>query len=260
LQYEVTIVNHGNQPAGGLGFSDTVRPNNAPDQPRLSDALHQVVFHDIPDSNTTLVLGSVQTTWGTVISGNNAGDTSVVVVIGTLPSDSAVTISFQATINDPLPAGVTQITNQGTVTSAELPPVPTDDPTLAGDTDPTVTPINEEPTNVELRLFTATASGNQVTLHWETSAETNNLGFNLWRGRQPEGNYQRVNRALIPSRPGGIEGASYEFVDRSVSAGLWYYKLETISTSSQTDGWHGPVAVEVGHSGRRRTYLPLTMR
>ena len=115
----------------------------------------------------------------------------------------------------------------------------------------------EEPTAAVLRLFIATASDDEVTLVWETITEIDNLGFHLWRSSQPEAGYQRMNSTLIPSQALGTGGARYEFVDHGVPAGAWYYKLETISTTGQTDGWHGPISIRVGDTGRWRIYLPL---
>ena len=77
-----------------------------------------VTFSDTPDPDTTTLLtGTVQTSKGTVITGNNASDITVFVEIGDMPAgpNSEVVISFQVTINDPLPAGVTQVENQGVV-------------------------------------------------------------------------------------------------------------------------------------------------
>lgn len=100
-----------------------------------------VVFNDTPDANTTLINGSVQTSQGTVTTGNNEGDTAIAVNISDLPAGSSVTISFHVTINNPLPAGVTEIYNQGVVTSIELPPVGTDDPETGQEEDDTVLPV-----------------------------------------------------------------------------------------------------------------------
>jgi hypothetical protein len=102
------------------------------------------------------------------------------------------------------------------------------------------------PTAATLRLFTATASGNSVTVAWETITEIDNLGFNVWRSAQPDAGYQRVNSTLIPSRVIGSGGASYAFVDHGVPAGTWYYKLETISSTGQPNEWHGPVSIQIG--------------
>ncbi len=120
LMYNVVINNTGNTAATG------------------------VVFNDIPDTNTTLVIGSVQTTQGTITSGN-AGTPPVTVNIGTIPAGGSVTISFRVKINNPLPAGVTQVANQGVVSSNNFPNVPTDDPKTPQPNDPTVTPVVTAP-------------------------------------------------------------------------------------------------------------------
>lgn len=122
LLYEVIIVNSGNAAVTG------------------------VTFNDSPDPNTTLVVGSVQTSEGTVTRGNNPGDTTVAVDIGIIAGGGAsVTISFQVTISDPLPYRVTQVANQGIISSNELTDEPTDDPDTGPDDDPTVTPVTVPP-------------------------------------------------------------------------------------------------------------------
>jgi uncharacterized repeat protein (TIGR01451 family) len=120
LLYQIAIQNTGNAQATGVSFSDT------------------------PDANTKLVSGSVKTSQGTV-SGGNAGAPPVTVNIGVLPSGGRVTITFQVTIDKPLPPGVTQVANQGTLRSTELPPVPTNDPNTPPAGDPTITPISAAP-------------------------------------------------------------------------------------------------------------------
>ena len=119
LQYEITISSSGNAAATAVQFSDT------------------------PDPNTALVAGSVQISQGTVTRGNGAGDNGVDVMVGTLGAGDSVTIRFQVTIHDPLPAGVAQVTNQGLVRSTELPDVLTDDPETAASRDATVVNLVE---------------------------------------------------------------------------------------------------------------------
>ncbi len=88
-----------------------------------------VIFADTPDSNTTLVVGSVTTTQGTVTTGNTAGDTTVAVDVGTIAGNGGtVTITFDVTVNDPLGAGVMSISNQGEVDTDTDTDIPTDDP------------------------------------------------------------------------------------------------------------------------------------
>jgi uncharacterized repeat protein (TIGR01451 family) len=120
LLYQIAIQNTGNAPATGVAFSDT------------------------PDANTRLVSGSVKASQGTV-SGGNAGVPPVTVNLGTLPSGARATITFRVTIDNPLPPGVTQVANQGTLSSNELQPVPTNDPNTPPAGDPTITPISAAP-------------------------------------------------------------------------------------------------------------------
>ncbi len=99
-----------------------------------------VVFSDTPDANTALLVGSVTTTLGTVTTGNGAGDATIGVDLGTLGAGASATIGFVVMIDDPLPSGVTSVSNQGLLVGANLVATPTDDPGVIG-TQATVTPI-----------------------------------------------------------------------------------------------------------------------
>ncbi|MEO7910365.1 MAG: hypothetical protein ABIV47_12015, partial [Roseiflexaceae bacterium] len=127
-------------------------------------AATDVVFTDMPDGNTKLVVGSAQTSQGTVTKGNTAGDTAVGVNLNTIPAGASATISFRAAINDPLPDGVTQLINQGIVSGSNFPAVPTDDPTTPTPGDPTVTPITLSPRIIASKIdkLFADADGNGV--------------------------------------------------------------------------------------------------
>ncbi len=98
-----------------------------------------VVLRDLVPENTVLVPGSVTTT-GTVVT-----ESPVEVEIGTLAAGASVEIAFDVTIDNPFPAGVADVSNQGTVTSDQLPAVLTDDPDVGGDADPTVTMVTASP-------------------------------------------------------------------------------------------------------------------
>lgn len=98
------------------------------------------------DPSATLVVGSVSSTLGTVTSGNDPGDSSVAVDIGTLPADVGnFTVAFDVTVIDPLPDGVTQLSFQGLVDGDIISPQVTDDPDTPEPDDPTVTPLQLTP-------------------------------------------------------------------------------------------------------------------
>lgn len=89
ITYTIAVSNSNGPPADGLQFKDT------------------------PDPNTTLIPGSVTTTVGTVTSGNLAGQTMVGVDLGSFTAVGLATIKFKVLVNPSLPAGVSQVSNQG---------------------------------------------------------------------------------------------------------------------------------------------------
>jgi uncharacterized repeat protein (TIGR01451 family) len=103
-------------------------------------AATEVVFQDLSPAHTSIVTGSVTTSAGTIES-----QSPVRIAIGTLAPGAAVTVRFNVQIANPVPVNTREISNQGTLSSRELPPVPTDDPDLGGATDPTVTAITAVP-------------------------------------------------------------------------------------------------------------------
>ncbi len=112
------------------------------------------------------------------------------------------------------------------------------------------------PLAVTLASFTAAAATDGVTLAWETVAETDNAGFNLYRATsplrsddfsRPSPAWHKLNDALIPSAaPGSAQGHAYTWTDTTVEPGATYwYWLEDVSLAGGTT-LHGPVSVTVG--------------
>src|SRR6185436_6544608 len=122
-------------PSPGDTIEYTVVVKNTGDAP----ATNVVVVDPVP-AHTSMVAGSVATTLGTVTSQDPPR-----VAVGELAAGAEATITFRVRIDATVPAGVHQISNQGTVTANGLPTVLTDDPDVAGTADPTVTPITKAP-------------------------------------------------------------------------------------------------------------------
>ena len=97
-----------------------------------------VYLSDTPDPNTAFLVGSVTTSKGTVVVGNGSGDTTVGVDVGTVLGGEDVVVTYQVTINDPLPPGVGSVRNQAVVTMNDLGTSRTDDPGTPPEDDPTV--------------------------------------------------------------------------------------------------------------------------
>jgi hypothetical protein len=66
----------------------------------------------------------------------------VMLAIGTLPAGESVTITFNVSVDDPFTGAMAQVSNQGTVSGTNFSDVLTDDPSVGGTADPTVTPID----------------------------------------------------------------------------------------------------------------------
>jgi len=101
-----------------------------------------------------------------------------------------------------------------------------------------------EPTAVTLAAFAAASHNDGILVTWETAAELDNVGFNLYRGATADGPYTRLNATLIPPQnPGSVLGAVYEWTDASITPGVvYYYKLEDLDVKGVST-FHGPIGV-----------------
>jgi uncharacterized repeat protein (TIGR01451 family) len=90
---------------------------------------------------------------GPLVQGAQRAATSLSVSLGALPAGKRVTIIFDARIVDPLPVGVSQVVNQGTVSASGFTSVLTDDPDRPGAADPTITSLGMRKLYFPLFLF-----------------------------------------------------------------------------------------------------------
>jgi uncharacterized repeat protein (TIGR01451 family) len=218
-----------------------------------------VVYNDTPDIITTLVAGSVKSSQGSVTKGNTAGDTSLSVNIGVIPAGASVTISYLVTINSPFVRSV--ILNQGTVTSYELPPVPTDDPSTAIPGDPTTVVIPPGQTAISLASFTATRHANGVAINWVTTAEINTWGFHLYRSADSSrAGAVRITTTIIPGQGRGQGGAAYSWLDRDARPGVAYsYWLQEVEVNGTTHEY-GPATAGSAPASQHSIFLPIAYR
>jgi uncharacterized repeat protein (TIGR01451 family) len=122
LKYIITVTNFGDENAGSVLLSDGLDPH------------------------LTLVIGSVTTTQGAVLSGNAERDRFVQVNLGTLTGNGeSATVTFRVGVHIPLPGGVAMVSNHAVVSSESTPSFVSDDPTTPGEDDPTVTSVIEQP-------------------------------------------------------------------------------------------------------------------
>jgi hypothetical protein len=113
------------------------------------------------------------------------------------------------------------------------------------------------PTAVTLASFDASAASTAIVLDWETAAELDTLGFNVYRAESADGLRTLLNSSLIAGQaPGSTLGASYQFVDDTASAGItYYYWLQEVGTNLETLE-HGPVSAQLEFLGRIQLARP----
>lgn len=95
---------------------------------------------EIPGSSTIETERLATGNAAPMLSGENIN-----IVIGVLPPGKSITVRFNVTVDNPFPAGDSQVCNQSTILSNELPPVVSNDPDTAPANDPTCTPVDAAP-------------------------------------------------------------------------------------------------------------------
>ncbi|HEX6100031.1 MAG TPA: SdrD B-like domain-containing protein [Thermoanaerobaculia bacterium] len=120
---------------------------------------------------------------------------------------------------------------------------------MAGEIEDYLFVMSVGPTQVDMATVDAVQNKNGVTLTWQTTSETDNLGFHVYR-QVAGGEMEKLNKhiitgsAFLTSRK--VEGPrSYRFVDRKPASGFAQYYVEDIDLNG-TKKLHGPVAP---HSG-----------
>lgn len=200
LLYQVRIQNVGN----------IARPNN--------------IFLNVLDAKTSLVVGSVQTSQGTVLIGNGTGHTMVYITIGDIEAQRETTITYRARVNANTRG---TITSQATVSSAGLPDIITDNPHTVPSNDPTTATIGSTPTKIVLTAFNVVRNGKTHVIRWSTASEIDTWRFRIYRVTT------KGIRTLVPGcsnitpRGSATRGANYQCVDRITTATT--YVLEEVT-------------------------------
>ena len=94
---------------------------------------------------------------------------------------------------------------------------------------------------VELTSFTASVTGNDVKLLWETATETNNSGFSIERKSD---NSQYLEVGFVPGFGTTSEPKSYSFNDQNLRTGEYTYRLKQIDFDG-TVNYSDKVSVDV---------------
>ena len=100
--------------------------------------------------------------------------------------------------------------------------------------------VAEEIVPVELLSFTSSVSGNNVTLNWITSTETNNMGFEIEKKRvgsqKSSTGKDEWNIIGFINGSGTTTGMkTYTFVDNGISSGKFQYRLKQIDFDGKSE-------------------------
>jgi len=101
---------------------------------------------------------------------------------------------------------------------------------------------------VELNSFSATTSDNKVILTWITQSEVNNLGFEVYRSAEENGEYAMIasyeNNQSLQGAGNSNAAREYTYEDRMLFNGetYWYQIADVDYQGVRT--FHGPVSVE----------------
>jgi hypothetical protein len=93
---------------------------------------------------------------------------------------------------------------------------------------------------VELKSFTAQASGSNVNLNWSTATEVNNLGFEI----QKKVANEFIAIGFINGKGTTTEIQNYSFTDSDLPSGFYTYRLKQVDLTGSFE-YSGEVNVEV---------------
>jgi uncharacterized repeat protein (TIGR01451 family) len=180
--------------------------------------------------------------------GSCAGTTTVACNLGTLAVNGTATVSIVVQANS-----TGTINNTATVTGAVTDPVAANNSSTASTTVLAVTLVH-------LRDLIATQDKDKVLLSWQTSFESDNLGFNLYR--EVGGVRTKLNKgliagsALVGKKQDKSAGHGYRFRDKLASGTFAQYWLEDVDLHG-VHTMHGPVSPVTGNADAPTNTTPL---
>ena len=116
--------------------------------------------------------------------------------------------------------------------------------------EPDLIPCGEFPrgplTDEELARLVPDGSPGRVYIRWRTETQEDNYGFNIYRGKSPDGPYEKVNRAIIPGEGTTNIPKDYCFIDQCLPRGeKFYYYIESVSNQGVAEVVEGTKGTEV---------------
>ncbi|AXY73506.1 T9SS C-terminal target domain-containing protein [Paraflavitalea soli] len=140
--------------------------------------------------------------------------------LGTIQAGDSVVIVYDVNINNPLPPGTLQISNQGSLSGAGFATFLTNYPGTATANDATITLLNVA-LPMKLISFTAQEKNNTIVLNWKATAESQLRRYEVERSVDGR-NFTKIGEVAARNAAGAI---AYSLVDQSPNNGSNYYRL-----------------------------------
>ena len=96
---------------------------------------------------------------------------------------------------------------------------------------------------VELAAFTAAVVGNDVSLVWITTTETNNFGFDIQRKFVESDSWEKIH--FVAGHGTTTTQGPYQYTDENLAVGSYNYRLKQIDTNGSFE-FSAIITVEVG--------------
>ena len=96
---------------------------------------------------------------------------------------------------------------------------------------------------VELTSFNFNTSENNVYLHWTTSSELNNYGFEVYRKYSGNNIWQLLG--FVPGSVNSHELKNYEFADKNLLTGVYNYRLKQLDVNGNWTNFELNNSVEI---------------
>ncbi len=156
--------------------------------------------------------------------------------LGILPGGSSVIIKYKVTINDPLvPLNTMMVSNQGTISGSDFDSILTDDPGVAGTTDPTITLL---PKPELTAIMSNTVGGTSILpTGWTWNIRIDNTGMDAAKFTDGD---------IIFTDDLPVIGLSYGVVSETITSGLTGTMNCNIVTSNLICTASGDVQLAVG--------------
>jgi hypothetical protein len=98
----------------------------------------------------------------------------------------------------------------------------------------------------ELQKLVPDNSPGKVRIRWRVETQEENYGYNIFRSNTADGNYLKINTAIIPGQGSTNIPMDYCYEDRSVNRGqTYYYYIESVTTSGVREVVEGTKGTKV---------------